>query len=263
VISWSVMAVHLHIDPFSGIAGDMFLGALVDLGASAADITSAMAPLPIGGKFELATCRAQRGGIEAVDLKVHPRPRSIPRTGPGKHESANHSHGHAHYRDIVAMIDQLDTTDRARGRARRVVDALAHAEARVHGEPVEQLHFHEVGAIDSVVDILGSVIGMELLAVNTVSCGPLPISRGFVRCEHGRLPVPAPATAYLMQGMAAVGVDRVGELVTPTGAAIIAGVCDAFGPMPPLTLQGVGYGAGDRDDPDAPNVLRLFLGERG
>lgn len=126
---------------------------------------------------------------------------------------------------------------------------------------MESIHFHEVGAVDSIVDMLGSVVALELLEVESVSCGPLPISRGMVRCAHGLMPVPAPATAYLMQGIPTIGVDRVGELVTPTGAALVAGLCDQFGPPPAMTLGEVGYGAGDRDDPQVPNLLRVLLGQ--
>jgi uncharacterized protein (DUF111 family) len=160
------------------------------------------------------------------------------------------------------MIDRLETTDRAKRRARKTLDALAHAEAQVHGTTIHDVHFHEVGAVDSIVDMLGSAVALELLDVETVSCGPLPLSRGFVRCEHGKMPVPAPATAYLMRGMPTVGVDRAMELVTPTGAALVAGITDTFGPSPAMTLHAVGYGAGDRDTPDLPNLLRVFLGTK-
>ena len=138
---------------------------------------------------------------------------------------------------------------------------LAEAEARVHAKSLDEIHFHEVGAVDSIVDMLGSVVALEHLEVDTVSCGPLPISRGFVKCDHGIMPVPAPATAYLMQGMPTIGVDRTGELVTPTGAALIAGICNSHGPSPAMTINEVGYGAGDRENPDVPNLLRLILGE--
>lgn len=161
----------------------------------------------------------------------------------------------------MAMVEVLDTTDRGRARAGRVVTLLAGAEARVHGVAMESIHFHEVGAVDSIVDMLGSVVALESLGVESLSCGPLPISRGMVRCAHGLMPVPAPATAYLMEGLPTVGVDRVGELVTPTGAALVAGLCDRFGPPPAMVLTAVGYGAGDRDDPDVPNLLRLLLGQ--
>ena len=240
------MAMHLHIDPFSGIAGDMFLGALVDLGVAVDQIVEAFARLPVHGRFELTARRVERHAIGAVDVKVKVEQQA--------------AQPHRHHADLAAMIDQLGTCDRGKQRARSVLDALARAEGEVHGTPLEKVHFHETGAIDSIVDMFGSVVALELLAVDTISCGPLPISRGFVRCEHGRLPVPAPATARLMRGMRTVGVDRQGELVTPTGAAIVAGVCQRFGPPPAMTLEQVGYGAGDRDEADWPNLLRLFLG---
>ena len=131
----------------------------------------------------------------------------------------------------------------------------------MHGSTIDEVHFHEVGAIDSIVDLLGNVAALELLGVATLSCGPLPVGRGFVRCAHGLMPVPAPATAYLCDGLPTVGVDREGELVTPTGAALVSTLCDRFGPPPPMTARATGYGAGDRDDPDVPNLLRVVLGE--
>lgn len=249
-ISSARVGRHLHIDPFSGIAGDMFLGALVDLGLELDRLRHILSPLPIHTPFRIETTRVSRHGIAAVDLKVHT-----------DHAGDPHTHHHTNYRDIVAMIDALSLRPVGRRRAHRVVTLLAEAEARVHGMDVERVHFHEVGAVDSIVDMLGSVAALDLLEIETLSCGPLPISRGFVTCEHGRLPLPAPATALLMRNVATVGVDREGELVTPTGAALVAGLCDHFGPPPPMTVRGVGYGAGDRDDPDVPNVLRVFLAD--
>ena len=270
------MARHLHIDPFSGIAGDMFLGACVDLGVDLDAIRSALAKLPVERPYEITTQRVQRHGIGAVDLKVKlldEQPVAGDVVGHHKHDhSHDHSHDHAHshdhghhhhhtgYREIMAMVDELDTTPRGRERAGRVVTKLAQAEARVHAKTLNDIHFHEVGAVDSIVDMLGSVVAIELLDIDSVSCGPLPMSRGFVKCDHGIMPIPAPATAYLMQGMPTVGVDRTGELITPTGAALVAGLCDYYGPAPPMTLQEVGYGAGDRESPDVPNLLRLMLG---
>ncbi len=126
----------------------------------------------------------------------------------------------------------------------------------------DEVHFHEVGAVDSIVDMLGTAVGLEMLGVETLSCGPLPIGRGFVQCAHGRMPLPAPATAYLLRGMTTVGVDRTVETVTPTGAAIVAALAQPVTVPPPMKLLAVGYGAGDRDDADTPNLVRLFLGER-
>lgn len=262
------MSTHLHIDPFSGIAGDMFLGAAIDLGAPLEAIQKALKPLDTTPEYRITTRRVQRHGIGAVDLKVHVGQAQEHEHGHSHdhphdhtHEDKPHHHPHhAHYRDIMAMIDKLDTAERAKDRARRITIVLAQAEARVHGVPIEKVHFHEVGAVDSIVDMLGSAVALELLGVDSLSCGALPISRGFVKCDHGLMPVPAPATAYLMEGLLTVGVDRTGELVTPTGAAIVAALCESFGPPPAMTLKGVGYGAGDREDPKVPNLLRLMIG---
>jgi pyridinium-3,5-bisthiocarboxylic acid mononucleotide nickel chelatase len=256
------MTIHLHIDPFSGIAGDMFLGAAIDLGAPLDGILKALEPVTVAKPYQVTTQRVQRHGIGAVDLKVNTEADEHSHNHDHDHQPDKHHHHHlTHYRDLMAMIDQLDTTDRAKDRARQVTTKLAQAEAQVHGTSIEKVHFHEVGAVDSIVDMLGSAVALELLGVDTMSCGVLPISQGFVKCDHGIMPVPAPATAYLMRGLPTAGVDRKGELVTPTGAAIAAALCDSFGPPPAMTLQAIGYGAGDRQDPKIPNLLRLMLGE--
>ena len=279
------MATHLHLDPFSGIAGDMFLGALLDLGVELSAVEAGLEKLGIEDPYHLHAHRVSKCGIGGVDLKVHTQPHSHTHHHDHTHDHGHkheHDHGHRHghdhdhghhhgdhhhhhphvgYREIMAMVAKLDVSEPNRQRAERVVTRLAEAEARVHGTTLEQIHFHEVGAVDSIVDMLGSVIALDALGVDTLSCGPLPLSRGFVKCDHGLMPVPAPATAYLMEGLPTFGVDRRGELVTPTGAALVVGVCEAFGPPPAMTLRGVGYGAGDRDDPDVPNLLRVMLGE--
>ncbi|MEE9405445.1 MAG: LarC family nickel insertion protein [Algisphaera sp.] len=245
------MPQHLHLDPFSGIAGDMFLGALVDLGANPQTIQETLAPLDLSPSWQITTHRVMRHSIGAVDLKV--------KLGPSP---TAHHHHHVGHSTIMAMIDRLELSDRAQQRARRVVTLLGEAEARVHQKPLDAIHFHEVGAVDSIVDLLGSVIALEQLDIDTLSCGTLPISSGFVRCAHGMMPIPAPATAYLLEGLPCVGVDRKGELITPTGAALVRGLCETFGPPPALTLSRVGYGAGDREDPQIPNLLRVLHGVR-
>ena len=289
------MTRHLHIDAFSGIAGDMFLGALIDLGAELSAIERALSKLPVEQAFTLTADRVQRHGIGAVDFKVrlgdehshthhhhhchddhhHDDHHGDQRThlhdhSHDHHHDHPHSHGQSHthdhhhhigYRDIMQMVELLDLTAEWKKRAGRVVTLLAEAEARVHDKSLEDIHFHEVGAVDSIVDMLGSIVALSLLEIDTLSCGPLPISRGFVRCDHGLMPVPAPATAYLLENLPTLGVDRTGELVTPTGAALVAGLASTFGPPPAMTLRAVGYGAGDREDPNIPNLLRLMLGE--
>jgi len=163
----------------------------------------------------------------------------------------------------MAMIEALDAPQRAKDRAAAVTTRLAEAEARVHGMTVDDVHFHEVGAVDAIVDMLGGALAMEQLGIETVSCGPVPWPRGWVRCAHGKMPLPAPATAYLMEGMPTVGVDQTMEMVTPTGAAWLAATVSQWGPMPAMTVKKVGYGLGDKDVAGRPNALRLVLGEAG
>ncbi|MDX1565975.1 MAG: LarC family nickel insertion protein [Phycisphaeraceae bacterium] len=270
--------VHLHIDPFAGIAGDMFLGACLDLGADLAAIEAALEPLPIERAYRISAEPTYRHAIRGMDLKVHlldnPDPAKAHRHDHHhEHEQAHdhhhdgtvpstgRGHGHTGYRQILRMIDQLETSERAKDRARAIAGRIAEAEAKVHGTDVDHVHFHEVGAVDSIVDMLGSAVALELLGVESLSCGPLPIGHGFVRCDHGNMPLPAPATAQILTEVPHFGVDRIGETVTPTGAAIVAACCRSFGPMPPMKVRRIGYGAGDRDPADVPNLLRLFLGE--
>lgn len=262
------MTHHLHIDPFAGIAGDMFLGACIDLGAPLEAIEAALRPLPVELSYKLSVRETFRHAIRGVDFKVivedgssadHPHDH-----GPQASHSHPHSHSHSHtgYRHIMEMIDHLDAPDRARDRARAITTAIGKAEAHVHGIALDAVHFHEVGAVDSIIDMLGAAVALELLEVETISSGPLPIGYGFVRCAHGVMPLPAPATAEILKSIPHQGVNREGETVTPTGAAIVAALATEFGPMPAMRVQAVGYGAGDRDPPDVPNLLRLFLGKR-
>ncbi|QQE12289.1 LarC family nickel insertion protein [Planctomycetota bacterium] len=264
------MSRHLHIDAFSGIAGDMFLGALIDLGADPKEIQRRLQNLPVEKPWSLKIDRVSRHAIGAIDLKVltenahehhhHVHNHDHAHSHVHKHEHSHHHH-HTNYHDIMHMIDHLETTDRGKSRAKRVVTLLAESEAKVHQTTLDKIHFHEVGAVDSIVDMLGSIVAVEMLEIESFSCGPLPISRGFVKCDHGRMPIPAPATAYLLEGTLTIGVDRVGELITPTGAALVKGLCESFGPQPGMVIENIGYGAGDREDELIPNLLRLFIGE--
>jgi len=255
------MNLHLHIDPFSGIAGDMFLGALIDLGLDLNELVAILAGIPASNQFTITAEKVLRTGITATDLQV------LVNKG---HTQHHHDHGHAHHHhshtrfsDIMHMIDHLSTTDRGKARARQIVQLLAEAEAKIHGLAVDDIHFHEVGAIDSIVDMLGAAVALELLGIESISSGPLPLSRGLVNCAHGTMPVPAPATMLLCKDLPVFGVDRTGELVTPTGAAIVKALCEQFGPPPPMIIRHIGYGAGDRQNEEkVPNVLRLILGEK-
>lgn len=160
------------------------------------------------------------------------------------------------------MAASLPGPARVRNRATAIVRVLAQAEARVHGKPVEEVHFHEVGAVDSIVDMLGAALALEHLGIDTLSCGPLPLGSGFVKCQHGMMPLPAPATAYVLEDCPVRSIEFNKETVTPTGAAIAKALCSSFGAAPAMTLLGTGYGAGTRDDAHAPNLLRVMLGER-
>jgi uncharacterized protein (TIGR00299 family) protein len=253
------MSKHLHIDPFSGIAGDMLIGALLDAGLKLDELQQALAGLPIKPGYTLTADHTMRCGIGGTDFKVHVQHDHSHEHNDG--HGHHHHHHHTHRGDILKMVDLLPVSDRAKERARKVVDALAHAEAAVHRTTIDKVHFHEVGAVDSIVDMLGAAVALDILDITTVSCGPLPITRGYVKCDHGKMPVPAPATAELMRGLPTIGIDRAGELVTPTGAALVTALADHLGSTPPMTIHHIGYGAGDRDDPEMPNLLRVFIGK--
>jgi len=237
-----------YFDPFSGASGDMILGAIVDAGLPVKALREEMGKLPLAG-YSLAAQKTQRGGIAAtkvnVKLKGHP----------------HDDHPNRHLPDILRAIERSDLPDDDKRQASAVFQRLAEAEGRVHGCPPEKIHFHEVGAVDAIVDIVGSVVGLRLLGVERVVCGPVRTGMGFVTCAHGRLPVPAPAAAELLKGFPTVGTEVEGELTTPTGAALLTTLCDAFGPRPLMTVTAVGYGAGAATRETPPNVLRLFVGE--
>jgi uncharacterized protein (TIGR00299 family) protein len=235
-----------YLDCFSGVSGDMLLGALVDAGVPQEDLQAELAKLPLGG-YRLDVARTQRAGLAATELRV------------GLEEAAQ---PHRRLPDIVALIDgsALPLTDREA--AANVFRSLARAEAQVHGVPPDEVGFHEVGAIDAIVDIVGAVVGLRLLGVEQLYCSPLPAGGGVARSAHGELPVPAPATlALLAQAGAplAAAPDAGFELVTPTGAAIVT-TLSRF-ERPAIAVRAVGYGAGSRDIEGRPNVLRLWLGE--
>ena len=231
----------LYIDAFSGISGDMFLGALVDAGLAEADLRAALATLPIEG-YELEVRREKRGSLAATRVEVK--------------LDAKAKQPHRHLSDIETILGAGNGA-----RALEVFRRLAEAEARVHGTTAQEVHFHEVGAVDAIVDIFGVCAGLEILGVERVVSSGLPMGSGHVDAAHGRLPVPAPAVVELMKGVPIRPCDEVGELVTPTGAALAVTLADAFGPMPAMVVEKVGYGAGARESGRVPNVLRVILGQ--
>lgn len=236
-----------YFDTVSGIAGDMTLGALVHLG------------LPV----ELVRDVPRMLGLEEVDVTAHTRElhgiRCIKVTVIDAHAATRQ--GHRSFADIHALLEASPLAPGVRRRSEAVFRALAVAEGRVHGVAPEAVHFHEVGAIDSLVDIVGTAVGLDHLGIEEIYVSPLPLGRGTVRARHGVLPVPGPATVELLRGWPVRLNDGDGELVTPTGAAIVAAL-GRQGPPPDLDITGVGYGCGDREVPDRPNVLRIIAGER-
>ena len=234
-----------YFDPFSGASGDMILGALVDAGVSSRVLRQELRRLRIDG-FSISARRVERGGLGAIKVTVRAK---------------SGDHGHRHLADILDVLAKADLPEGDRAKASAVFQRLAEAEARVHGCGVEEIHFHEVGAVDAIVDIVGAVVGLRLLGVERVECGPIRTGTGFVECAHGRLPLPAPATAALLEGVPSIGTDVEGELTTPTGAALLTTLADAFGPRPPMSVAAVGYGAGDARRENPPNLLRVFVGE--
>ena len=236
----------LYFDCFAGIAGDMTVAALIELGLPIETLREGLSLLPLSG-YELGSSRVDRHGVAGTSFKVTLTKEDQP---------------HRHYSGIAAMIEAAPLKPRVKELAQLIFRRLAEAEAAVHGVPMERVHFHEVGAVDSIVDIVGTAIGLDYLGIEKVYASPLPFGRGFVQTAHGRLPVPAPATAHLMQGIPLSGDIGEGERVTPTGAAIVAALAEGFGPPPPMRAGRIGYGAGEKDFAEVPNLLRLVLGMR-
>jgi pyridinium-3,5-bisthiocarboxylic acid mononucleotide nickel chelatase len=235
----------LYFDCFAGIAGDMTVAALLELGLPIETLREGLKALPLSG-YTLESTRVERHGIAGASFRVTLTEPDQP---------------HRHYSGIAAMIEQSPLKPRVKELAQRIFRRLAEAEASVHNVALERVHFHEVGAVDSIVDIVGTAIGLDYLGVEKIYGSPLPFGRGFVNTAHGRLPVPAPATAHLMQGIPLSGDIGEGERVTPTGAAIVAALAEDFGPPPAMRPERIGYGAGDKDFAEVPNLLRLVLGD--
>ena len=223
----------------------MTLGALVDAGADARELTERLALLDVDG-YEISFEKVDRSGISATRALV----RMI------KEEKK-----HRHLSHIEKIIGDSRLDDSVKERALKIFRRLGEAEARVHNVPVERIHFHEVGAIDAIVDVVGACIGFELIQVERFVASELHVGSGTVEMEHGRFPVPPPAVAELLKGAPIYSTDIVGELVTPTGAAILTTVCEEFGALPRMSIEATGYGAGGREYKNFPNVLRLLVGE--
>ena len=234
----------LHFECFSGISGDMILGSLLDLGLSLEDLRAELEKLNVKN-FSVSARKVVKAGVSATKFDVE----------------MGEEHSHRHLSHIVKIIDGSDLPASVKEHSVAIFRRLAEAEAKVHGTAVEKVHFHEVGAIDAIVDVVGACIGVELLGIKEIYCSPLNVGSGFVDCAHGTMPVPAPATAELLRNIPIYSNQVSGELVTPTGAAIVSTLAKGFGPMPAFRIRGIGYGAGSKDFKGTANVLRAVLCE--
>ncbi len=267
-----------HLDCSSGIAGDMFLGACLDLGMPVEVLSDVVTRLSLSG-VSVEARKASRGGFEGTRFRVleHGRPLEGPDPEEVGHEHHQHEHGHNHGQEhghhhghhhhgqtrglaeIRGMIQGSALSGAVKERAMRLFQRLGEAEAKAHGMPIERVHFHEVGAIDSIVDLVGAAAAIEYLAPERLTCGPVNLGSGRVRMAHGEVSIPAPATAELLRGVPVFGGPG-GELTTPTGAVLLAELVDEFVELPAMVLEGAGYGLGKKDLPTHPNALRLLRG---
>ncbi len=235
-----------YLDCASGISGDMFLGALIEAGLEPRELLEELKKLPLGF-YRFKRTRAMRGGLVGARVEIE-----VPAGQP-----------HRHLGDIEVMITQAKLAESTELKALAVFRRLAEAEGKLHNRPPDQIHFHEVGAVDAIIDIVGACIGLDRLEIGSLICSPLNVGAGSVEAAHGTLPVPAPATMELLKGVPVYSTGVQGELVTPTGAALVATLATSFGAMPAMTVERIGYGAGSKDYPSHPNIARIFVGPAG
>jgi uncharacterized protein (TIGR00299 family) protein len=253
----------MYVECRSGAAGDMLLAALIDLGLPVAELEDALGSLQLDHRVVVS--RVVRAGIAATKLDVEPRHGDVrqPDAHPHPHAPGLMSEdGHRSLDEIARLIQQSSLSERGRARAIALFHRLGEVEAAIHGVTLDRVHLHEVGAIDSIIDIVGLVFGLEWFGIEDIVVSPLNVGGGTVQIAHGRFPVPAPATLRLLEKAPIYNGGPDVELVTPTGALILSDYATAFGPMPALIPRRVGYGAGTRDFPSAPNVVRIVIGDR-
>ncbi|CCO08666.1 nickel pincer cofactor biosynthesis protein LarC [Desulforamulus hydrothermalis] len=232
-----------YLDCFAGISGDMFLGALLDLGVDPEALRQDLSRLAIQG-FTVNTRKVTRCGISATKVEI----------------KVTEEQPHRHLSDILNLLEHSRLAEEVKQQAGHIFIQLAAAEGKIHGCPPEKVHFHEVGAVDSIIDIVGTLICLKKLGISEIYCSPLNVGSGTVHCAHGIMPVPAPATAEILLHVPIYTAGPAVELVTPTGAVLAKCLAKGFGPMPAMILKGVGYGAGDRET-EIPNLLRIMVGE--
>ncbi len=238
----------LYFDCFSGAAGDMVLGSLIDAGVPLEEVRRALGSLAIDPDA-VWTDRVVRAGVTATKFCVRGE------------DGGERAHAHRHLKGVYKLIDGSALSDAGKARAKVLFERLGEAEAAIHGTTMDKVHLHEVGALDSIIDIVGSVFALEWLGADEVVSSPLNVGSGTVKVAHGLYPVPAPATMRLLEGVPVYAGEQQAELVTPTGALLVSSYASWYGPMPPMTIRKIGYGAGTRDFGETPNVLRVLIGE--
>ena len=232
-----------YFDCFSGISGDMTLGAFIDLGVPVKWLKDTLRSIPLPG-FDIAVSSVSRHGITAKSVHVY----------------SEDNAGSRDYTEIRSLIEKSALSVLVKEKSLKIFERLANAESKIHGCPAEKVHFHEVGGIDAIADIVGAALCIEYLGIKRITASSLPLGAGFVSCRHGTLPVPSPATLEILKGIPIFGSGIACELVTPTGAAIIATLAESYGPMPDMTIEKTGYGAGKKDIESKPNLLRIIAG---
>lgn len=271
-----------YLDCFAGISGDMFLGALIDAGVDPKVLHETVAALNLNATLKIE--KVDRSGISSTKVHVYEGDRPAEKTHTHHDHPHEHTHSHTHDHDhshthnheperthshthgrsltvIRNLINAANLAPAVKQTAIQTFELLGASEAKIHNVPIEKIHFHEVGAVDAIVDIVAASAGIHALAIDKWHCSPLNVGGGMVDCAHGRFPVPAPATADLLRGLPTYSAHIERELVTPTGAALIRALAPTFGPQPAMRVQHIGYGAGGRNPKDFPNVLRLSLGD--
>ncbi|MGJ9460369.1 LarC family nickel insertion protein [Oceanobacillus sp. CF4.6] len=275
----------LYFDCFSGISGDMTIASLVDAGGDPIYMENELKKLGMDDEYQLKWNKVVKNGITSTkfdvillseehehqhehhsqehDQQEHSHEHGHDHTHEHHEHTHTHSHHHSHrsYKDIVNLIHSAGFEEQVQNTALKIFKKIGEAEGRIHGMPLEDVHFHEVGAVDSIVDIVGTAILIHQMEIDKVKSAPVPVGGGKIRIDHGVYPVPAPATLEILRGIPIAGSELKAELTTPTGAAIIAVLAEEFGSMPSLKVNTIGYGAGTKTFADHPNVLRTIIGE--
>ncbi len=250
----------LYFDCFAGISGDMTIGALIDAGGDPEHLKRELKKLNIEDEYELKITQVVKNGITSTKFDVI-FPESTHEHHHHDHDHDDH-HDHRTYQHIVKMIKAANFTTETENYALDIFRKIGEAEAKIHGVTLEEVHFHEVGAVDSIIDIVGTAILLEQLNIEQVVASSVPVGSGSIHIDHGIYPVPAPATLEILRGIPVAASDLKGELTTPTGAAIIAELATEFSTVPAMKVEAIGYGAGTRNYPNHPNVLRVIIGEK-